>query len=590
MVTRTHDAAPKLNNIVDLMSDDFRAEVVERALVRRKKASGDLRQLFQSVLRKCVKIKGFRNPNRADYRVLLAEILRLLPSSADLVGAVLQVWMDSHAELYEIVCRRLCDLNMPAQGLDFTENCFAGSMDSGNWLQEAESLAASHSQFSKDEFALMLLCVSGNMPDGDEGDSDAPAESQSDAFFRQWLAELRDLPADASQWKQASDFVASATEIIHYKAIVRRYTQKYGEILAEINQEFVRELEFFMGGPDGRTLDQFFEQVGGYLLPTAEELEELLHRTESLKRLLYDYKPVHDIAPTVSEEAALWPRRVKLQQEILACIYHMHIMFADIEEDDEVLEALEATEASRVSDSAADDDQSDSVQPSIPVHGDESVLEPAAEVPYVSDTGKSSLESENSSLRQELQELRGELKTTQEVVKLWRVAYEKTRRQVAPTEEPPSVDELLPIENVRTAVALAREKYAGELLFQPNSKSEIEDNPYEKPTNVMAALEWLATTYYRSRMGEVSIPDLNSSIKKACGWNYIGSQSKNTMNRYKSWYTTGLEGKTYWLKSHVGTGSNKDSRYTIRIAFDWDSARQVVVIGYIGQHQQTGAT
>ena len=638
-MTPSHAAAPKLNNIVDFMSDDFRAEVVERALVRRKKASGDLRQLFQLVLRKNVKIKGFRNPNRADYRVLHTEILRLMPDSAELVGAVLQIWMDSHAELHEIVSRRLSELKVPVQGLDFSENCFAGSWDSDNWLQEAESLAASHSQFSKDEIALMLLCVSGSMPDGAEGDNDDPAESQSDAFFRQWLEELRELPADASQWQQANDFVASATEIIRYKTNVRSFTQKYSEILAEIRQEFGRELEFFMGDPDARTLDQLYEQVAGDKLPTAEELEELLHKTESFKSLLYDYKPVHDIAPTVSEEAALWPRRVELQRDILACIYQMHIQFLDVDEDDEVLEAIEKTEASPVPESAApsskaqvepsqtdgtqsdaqapssevpnsppdskdtptveapvsdssaaEDEKSDSLQPSQPVQRDESSHETAAKTPYVSESGKSLQEAENSSLRQELQELRGELKTTLELVTLWRVAYEDTRKQLSPTERPPSEDEFLPIENVRTAVALAREKYAGELLFQPNSKSEIEENPFEKPAKVMAALEWLATTYYRSKMGEVSVPDLNSSIKKACGWTYIGSQSKNTMYRYKPWYTTSLEGKTYWLKRHVGTGSNKDSRYTIRIAFDWDSARQLVVIGYIGQHQQTDAT
>lgn len=572
------------------MSDDFRAEVVERALARRKKASGDLRQLFQSVLRKNVKIKGFRNPNRADYRVLLTEILRLLPFSAELVGAVLQIWMDSHAELYEIVSRRLSELKIPAQGLDFSENCFAGSWDSDNWLQEAESLAASHSQFSKDEIALMLLCVSGSMPDGDEGDNDDPAESQGDAFFRQWLVEMQDLPADASQWQQANDFVASATEIIHYKAIVRKYTQKYNEILAVINQEFGRELEFFMGGPDARSLDRLYEGVAGHLLPTTEELEKLLRNSESLKRLLTDYKSVHDIAPTVSEEAALWPRRVKLQQEILACICQMHLMFVEVDEAHEILEAMEGTGAFPVPDSTAEDDKSDSVQASNPVLSDEGIHEPVAKSPSVADNGKSYLESENSSLRQELQDLRGELKTTQGVVKLWRVAYEETRRQVAPTEEPPSVDELLPIENVRTAVALAREKYADELLFQPNSKSEIEENPFKKPAKVMAALEWLATTYYRSKLGEVSVPDLNWSIKKACGWRYTGNQNENTMKQYKPWYTTSLEGKIYWLKTHVGTGSNKDSRYTIRIAFDWDSVRKVVVIGYIGQHQQTSAT
>ncbi len=586
MVTRTHDAAPKLNSIVELMSSDFRAEVVQRALAWRKKASGDLRQSFQSVLRKNVRIKGFRNPNRADNQLLLIEILRLLPSSAELVGALLQVWMNSHAELYEIVCRRLSELRMPAHGLDYSENRFAGIWDFDNWLQERESLAASHSQFSEDDVALMLCCVSGNMPDRDEGDNDDPAESRGDAFFRQWLEELRELPADASQWQQANDFVASATEIIQYKTKVRGYIQQFNEIMAEMKQEFGRELAFFQCGPDSWSVEQLSDRLAGDLLPAPEEVEELLRKTESLKFLLTDYSSVHDIAPTIEEEAVLWPRRVELQRDILTCLYQMHRPFWDSDEDEDT----PAVEASVSDTSAVEDDESDSTQPSMDGRSDESVHEPSAETPFSSDTGNASLASENSSLRLELQELRGEMKTTEELVKLWRVAYEETRKQVAPTEKPPSEDELLPIEDVRTAVALAREKYSGELLFQPNSKSEIEDNPFEKPTNVLAALEWLATTYYRSKMGEVSVPDLNSSIKKACGWRYIGSQSKNTMNRYKPWYTTGLEGKTFWLKSHVGTGSNKDSRYTIRIAFDWDSARQVVVIGYIGQHQQTDAT
>jgi len=506
--------------------------------------------------------------------------------------------MDSHAELHEVVCGRLSELKLPARGLDLSENRFAGIWDFDNWLQERESLAASHSQFSEDDVALMLCCVSGNMPDRDEGDNDDPAESRGDAFFRQWLEELRELPADASQWQQANDFVASATEIIQYKTKVRGYIQQFNEIMAEMKQEFGRELAFFQCGPDSWSVEQLSDRLAGDLLPAPEEVEELLRKTESLKFLLTDYSSVHDIASTIEEEAALWPRRVELQRDILTCLYQMHRPFWDSDEDDENPEAIRRTEASPFPESTApsceaqvEPAQIDGTQPDAQSSStDETVHEPGAETPYSSDTGNASLESENSSLRQELQELRGEMKTTQELVRLWRVAYEETRKQLAPTEKPPSEYELLPIEDVRTAVALAREKYSRELLFQPNSKSEIEDNPYEKPTNVLAAFEWLATTYYRSKTGEVSVPDFDSSIKKACGWRYTGSQSKNTMNRYKPWYTTGLEGKTYWLKSHVGTGSNKDSRYTIRIAFDWDSARQVVVIGYIGQHQQTGAT
>ena len=639
MVTRTREAAPDLNYIVGLMSSDFRAEVIQRALEWRNKVNGDLRKSFQSVLRKNVKINGFRNSHKADNQLLLTEIFRLLPFSAELVGPVLHIWVESHPGLHEEVYGHLSEMKMPTHGLDFSENRFAGSWNFDTWQQEKENIVASHSHFSENDVALMLCCVSGNMPDRDGGDDDDPAESQGDTFFPKWLEELRALPADAPQWQQANDFVESAIEIIQYKTKVRRSTQKHNEILAEMKQEVGRELAFFQCDPDSWSVEQLSNRLAGNSLAAPEEVAELLRQTESLKVLLTDYRSVHDIAPTIEEELALWPQRVELQRQILGCLYQIHLLFSNADEDDEDLAAIRKMEASplpesaeppceaqvepaqidstqsdaqsssnevpnrpldstdtpaaeeSVSDtSAVEGDESDSAQQSIHVEGDESVHEPGAETPYVSDTGNSSLESENSSLRQELQELRGELKTTQDIVRLWRVAYEEARKRLAPTEIPPSEDEFLPIEDVRTAVALAREKYSGELLFQPNSKSEIEDNPYEKPANVLAALQWLATTYYRSKMGDVNEPNFDLSIKKACGWRYMGSQSKNTMNRYKPWYTTSLEGKTYWLKRHVGTGSNKDSRYTIRIAFDWDSARQVVVIGYIGQHQQTDAT
>ncbi len=525
--------------------------------------------------------------------------------------------MESHTELYKEVCGHLSELKVPTHGLDFSENRFAGSWNFHIWQQEKEKFVASHSQFNKDDVALMLCCVSGNMPDSGEGDSDEPVESQDDPFFPHWLEEMRDLPADAPQWQHANDFVASATEIIQYKSKVRRHTQQFNEILAEMKQEFGRELAFFQCEPDSWSVERLSRRQAGNVLAAPDEAADLIRLTGSLKILLNEYSSVHDIAPTIQEEVALSLQRGEFQRQILGCLNQINQLFLNSDEDDDDPAAIGKTEAGPVPEpemppcgtqvepaqiepalidstqsgaSSVGGGESDSTQPSKPVRSDETVLERSAETAYSSDGVNASLESENSSLRKELQKLRGDLNTTQEVIRLWREAYEKACKQLSPAEKSPSKDERLPIADVRTAVALAREKYSGELVFQPNSKSEIEDSPFEKPTNVLAALEWLATTFYRSKMGEVSETDFNSSIKKACGWSYKGKQSKTTMNRYKSWYTTSLEGKTYWLKRHVGTGSNKDSRYTIRIAFDWDRARQVVVIGYIGQHQQTDAT
>ena len=85
------ETAPELNNIVGLMSSDFSAEVVQRALEWNKKARGRLRKSFESALRKNVEIDGFRDPHRAPNQLLLPKILRLLPVSAELVGSVLAI-------------------------------------------------------------------------------------------------------------------------------------------------------------------------------------------------------------------------------------------------------------------------------------------------------------------------------------------------------------------------------------------------------------------------------------------------------------------------------------------------------------------
>ena len=396
------EAAPELNFIVGLMSNDFSAEVVQRALQWKKEASADARRSFQSALRNNVKIKGFKNPHKANNQLLLPEILRLLPVSSELVGSILQLWIDSHPELYEEVFGHLSKLKMPTQGMDFSKNRFAGSWNAETWQKEKTSIVASHSHFKEDDVALMLCCVSGNMPDYDEGDNVDPPESPSDAFFPRWLEELRELPADAPQWQQANDFVASATEIIQHKTKVRGYTRKYNAILAEMKQEVGRELAFFQIDPDSWSVERLSNRQADNNLATPEEMAELLRHTESLKVLLTDYKPVHDIAPTIEEEVAIWPQRGELQRQILVCLQQIHQLFSNSDEDDHIMGATGNGQVSLIPDSTAPprqeqvgsaqidstqpDDQSSSTDVPTRPHG--STDTPAAEL-SLSDTSAS---------------------------------------------------------------------------------------------------------------------------------------------------------------------------------------------------------
>lgn len=639
MEDKAGNAPPALTAINELLPEESQTAVVRRVLAQWRHASDDLRKVFKWTVNNGAQIDGFREPLRAPDELVKRNVLQSMRFSPKFVGIVLQIWMSSHQELQGVVSKYLSDSEMSMNGLDYSESRFSGTWDIESWRQHSQQVVESHSQFSEDDIALMLCCVSGEMPSSEVGPVDEPADTRKDAFFPQWLEELQALPADSPQWQQATDFVASVTEIIQDKENERSQVLRLNALLAAMKQEFARELAFFQCDTDSWSVERLSRRQPANQPTASDGIAELLRLTESLKSLLDDYKAVHDIAPNIQEELVLWPKRSELQRQILECLRHIYQLFSPTNASDDdpanssnggaanVSEAVPATcdqqfEPIQFNSTQKDNPHSSAEVEVGPIQSanitvDEVLVQDALaegdmetgglqRSPDARNAGESSgpptvhpilsmgdfrsMESENNSLKQEIQTLQGEFKTSQDVARIWRVAYEKARKKLLRPDESPSELDFLPIGDVRTAVGLAREKFADELLFQPNSKSEIDDNPYEKPGKVWAALQWLATTYYRAKMGEVSVPDFGASILKTCGWRYIGNQSHNTMKRYKPWYTTHLEGKTYWLKKHVGTGSNKDARYTIRIAFDWDRDRNVVLIGYIGQHQQTNAT
>ena len=192
------------------------------------------------------------------------------------------------------------------------------------------------------------------------------------------------------------------------------------------------------------------------------------------------------------------------------------------------------------------------------------------------------LQIENRDLREVRDELRRELHDSRLMAESWRIALRKPGAD--------ELDETPPIGSLEDAVNLARNRFVGRLKIWPNSKSEIEDNPFDSPLQAWDALEWLATTYRDSRMGKISVPDLDASIREACGWWYKSHQNESTVSKYEEWYSATVDGCTYRLHEHIGTGSSRDSRYTIRIGIDWDKRRNRVVVGYVGQHPKTDAS
>ncbi len=199
-------------------------------------------------------------------------------------------------------------------------------------------------------------------------------------------------------------------------------------------------------------------------------------------------------------------------------------------------------------------------------------------------------------LKLQVEQLSEEVKDARQREESWREAWKQVGAATAPespdgTDEPGTPQpEVTPLESVMEAVERAQDEFSEQLVFAPNGKSSVSGNPFEEPGELFSALEFLATTYFIARTGEEGCSDFQAALHDHVDWSFQANQSQITMGKYENWYTTRWEGRKYWLPNHIGTGSSKDPRYTIRVAFEWDKDRKKVVIGYIGQHQQTDAT
>ena len=123
------------------------------------------------------------------------------------------------------------------------------------------------------------------------------------------------------------------------------------------------------------------------------------------------------------------------------------------------------------------------------------------------------------------------------------------------------------IASVADALDTANAEFSDTLVFAPNSKSDP-DTPFSNPTEVYGALRWLATRYRDARSGKTPCPDLDMDLRGTIeSWTWSGGQSSVTTGEHKAWYQAVHNGKKHEIGEHIGTGSSKDARHTIRIGF-----------------------
>ena len=566
----------QISAIFEFMDPEYHEAVVKRALDSRRKVSTEARRSLNSAIREYIRVDGYKNTDRAPAHYLREPILKAVTQSDKVAGAVLKVWAESHDVLGDVVVKHLEDLAMPAEYPDFSGNQFRGSWFSDVWEREIDKILECHGDFDKDDVALMLCYVSGKIPGSRE---------TKDDVLSQGLEYLRSLPPNAPEWEQEiPDFVKSLNTIRKIKEKQRSQAVELDTAIADIGDACSAELAFFQRDITSWSVAQ--------LSPDTDILEAL-QLTKKLQSLLTEYQSVYGMAPVLSEEQIRRQERAALEPRILSMMGRIDRLMggSDGPDDDSpsgvdvVYDSegpIEHIEEGSLSGEVEEQQRiGEVIEPP-----DGNVTEIENEGAF-SDEDYTSLQSKNQHLHRKLKSLHNKLYTSEKEAEIWRVAYiEEASKGTATTGE----DEDLSIESVNDAVELAKERFGDKLLFQLNGKSCVKDNPFIHPKAVWDALHWLATTYYGARQGERSLTNPDVSIRKACKWWYKGHQSDITMNKYEDWYTTRVGNKIYWLKKHIGTGSNRNARYTIRIAFDWDKSKARIVIGFIGQHQQTDAT
>ena len=558
-VPREGDVRPA-NEVFTLLSEGHDMAVVIDALAGRNGVSEGARNELSNRIRK-LRIKGFRDANRAPHDRLVDTILDAITQGDHrLASAVLATWMQTHSALRERAAAHLRE-----QGIDVADAPpvrFTSCWDTDEWLLERNRMLqdSDGAYVDRDDAALMLSLVSGRFP------GPPPVESE---LFRTWIDTLWDLPASAPEWPaDAANLSKWIRYILREKEleIIDDVIQKITDLWNAIENGFNDDLHYL--GIDPNTLQT---PPGGpeLLIGTLEFLTTLRVQLEA-------YRPLRPQAASRQEEIERSEARRAAEDGILKLTAEWR---------DRTARARRAQDAATAAERAEP-----AVEQEEPPAGKQAGGDPAAIEASAADHDR--LQGEVNTLREENGRLRGNNEALRaesgrrdaEIGKLndliarsrrteeqWRQAYVESRKGRRPDETPVSID------SVGEAVALAREAFPDRLLIKLNSRSN-ENTPFTNPAEVYDALAWLATAHCDAN---------DKRIGEACsGWTYKASQREDSIAKYREWYETLADGKTWYLGAHIGKGTRRDPRHTIRIGFVRDEENKRVIVGFIGLHQR----
>ena len=203
------------------------------------------------------------------------------------------------------------------------------------------------------------------------------------------------------------------------------------------------------------------------------------------------------------------------------------------------------------------------------------------------------LEGEKQHLKKQLGQLQDQKERARNEAEQWRKAYQEQQKSEDESSVGPASEDLPPATLTEAVDRILSKHGVGaeetKIRIPRSVRGEITDE-FEDVESAYDALKWLATTFVPAKRGDEECPDLDLSCRRASGFSYTAHQSDRTMGEYPDDYYLRWNEEKRALERHLGKGSSKDPRETLRIAFFYDEDQDQVVVGYIGQHQRTRST
>jgi len=188
-------------------------------------------------------------------------------------------------------------------------------------------------------------------------------------------------------------------------------------------------------------------------------------------------------------------------------------------------------------------------------------------------------EESNERLRQQIVELENKVRSQQ-----WHL---KNAAQSTLAPQPAAMAKPEPA-SLTEVTSHVLEQFADQLELTSHAEKTLKKSPYEDVSLAWGAFKALANQFHAAFTQQLPMQEAIASLREA-GGKYASNNSEFTAGRCDGYERTHA-GKKYTLNKHLQLGSARDPRYCFRLYFEWEPAREKIIVLHAGEHLDTLAS